>query len=349
MNAPILILYTGGTIGMTQGPDGWQPAAGFDAQIQAAQAQRRDTSVVPWTYIAMEPPIDSSDMTQQHWLAMRDVIVQAVARKACCGVLILHGTDTLVYTAAALSFLLLHLPVPVCVTGAMYPASQDGTDAWDNLFGALQWLHDAPPGGVHVFFDGKLLPGTQATKRSSHHRDAFAVMRQHRAAPSRVIEPAAPTHQPSTGAGQPATARQLARLDYRVMRHPVSLGVLPLFPGLDAAMLDAVLNTGVAGLVLELYGSGTGPAGDAHFLDTLRQAHAHGVVFVGISQCAGGVMDGAHYAAANRLLQTGVLPSGPMTREAALGKLFSLLGAGLLGDQVASWWPLDLCGEWGSW
>jgi len=355
MTAPILILYTGGTIGMTPGPDGWQPAAGFDARIRAAEALRRDACAVPWTYVAVEPPIDSSNVTQQHWLAMREAIVRTVARAECRGVLILHGTDTLAHTAAALSFLLLDLPVPVCVTGAMHPASQADTDAWDNLFGALRWLHHAPPGGVHVFFHGKLLAGTRATKRSSRHRDAFAVMRWDDAAHAANIANA--THATNTATeNTTATANvntsvapreAIARLDYRVVRKPVPLGVLPLYPGVDAAMLDAVLHTGVSGLVLELYGSGTGPTDDARFLDALRAARARGVVLVGISQCPCGVMDGAHYAAGNHLLQAGVLPSGPMTREAALGKLFGLLGAGLSADQAAQWWPLDLCGEWG--
>jgi len=331
MTAPILILYTGGTIGMTLGPEGWQPAAGFDAQIRAAQTTRGHTLDVPWTYAAMTPPIDSANVAQPHWLAMRDVIVQAVSRAACSGVLILHGTDTLAYTAAALSFLLLGLPVPVCVTGAMHPASQTDTDAWDNLFGALQWLRNAPPGGVHVVFDGKALPGVQTTKRFSDRRDAFAAMRQTKT-----------LHTPNTVPDQ-----TIARLDYRVVRKPVPLAVLPLTPGLDAAVLQSLLDTGVSGLVLELYGSGTGPTDDARFLDVLRQAHRRGVMLAGISQCPCGVMDGARYAAGSRMLQCGVLPGGPMTREAALGKLFGLLGAGLSADQATHWWPLDLCGEWG--
>jgi len=342
MTAPILILYTGGTIGMTLGPDGWQPAAGFDTRIRAVEAQRRDACAVPWIYLAVEPPIDSSNITQQHWLAMREEIVRAVSNGECGGVLILHGTDTLAHTAAVLSFLLLDLPVPVCVTGAMHPASQADTDAWDNLFGALQWLRHAPPGGVHVFFHGKALPGTQATKRSSHHRDAFAVLRRNDAA--HATSPAT-ANTLSRASAAPRAA--IARLDYRVIRKPVSLGVLPLYPGVDAAVLDAVLHTGVSGLVLELYGSGTGPTDDVRFLDALRAARARGVVLVGISQCPYGVMDGAHYAAGNRMLQAGVLASGPMTREAALGKLLGLLGAGLSADQAAQWWPLNVCGEWG--
>jgi len=334
VRAPVLILYTGGTIGMTRGADGWQPASGFDAHIRAAQTARCQTPMPPWTYLAVEPPIDSANMTQQHWLAMRDVIVQAVACRQCGGVLILHGTDTLAYTAAALSFLLLGLPVPVCVTGSMVPASEPGTDAWGNLFDALQWLPAAPPGGVHVVFDGKRLPGVRTTKRFSNRPDAFALMR--------------PTAR--GGAGSAAAMRasvDLRPVDYTVARTPVPLGVLPLYPGMDAAVLDGLLATGVRCVVLELFGNGTGPTDDARFLAVLQRARQDGVVVVGISQCPSGEVDSAQYAAASGLVQAGVLPGGAMTREAALGKLFGLLGAGLSADQVRQWWTRDLCGEWG--
>jgi len=382
VRAPVLILYTGGTIGMTLGADGWQPASGFDAHIRAAQTARCQTPMPPWTYLAVEPPIDSANMTQPHWLAMRDVIVQAVARRQCGGVLILHGTDTLAYTAAALSFLLLGLPVPVCVTGSMIPASAPSTDAWGNLFDALQWLSAAPPGGVHVAFDGKRLPGVWVTKRFSDRPDAFVVMRptvkdalnkssgQAGAADRDGLQGANRSRSlcydedlqrgraraliqsiPKGGAGNAAAATRasvdLHPVDYTVARIPVPLGVQPLYPGMDAAVFDGLLATGVRGVVLELYGSGTGPTDDARFLAALQRARQDGVVVVGISQCPSGQVEGAQYAAASRLVQTGVLPGGAMTREAALGKLFGLLGAGLSADHVRQWWRRDLCGEWG--
>jgi len=331
--APVLILYTGGTIGMEPGPDGWQAASRFDAQIRARlicddhDDTWRRSAMPAWRYIAMDPPIDSANMTQQHWLRMRDIIVQAVEQDACSAVLILHGTDTLAYTAAALSFLLLELPVPVCITGAMHPARVENTDAWENLFGALQWLPDAAAGTVHVFFDGKAYPATRVTKGFNDRRDAFVALR-----PIRT----------DTNLPDP-----LLGLAYPVMRKPVHLGILPLYPGVDVTVLQALLDTGVRGLVLELYGSGTSPVDDAHFLEALSQARRRGIVLVGISQCPGGVVDPEQYATASRMLQSGVLPSGPMTREAALGKLFGLLGAGLVVEQVVRWWPVNICGEWG--
>jgi len=339
--APILILYTGGTIGMTLGAEGWQPAAGFDVQIRAAQMAHFQAPVLPWIYLALEPPIDSANMRPSHWLAMRDVIVQTVESGDCSGVVVLHGTDTLAYTASALSFLLLDLPVAVAVTGSMQPASVAGTDAWTNLFGAVRWIRTAPPGAVAVVFGGKVLPGVRATKRFSHRHAAFVAMREGGSTP--------PLSGMAEGGGQRAeqqTMAQRAQIDYRVARTTVPLAVLPLYPGIDAHVLQALLATDVRGVVLELYGSGTGPADDAHFVEVLRAAHVRGVVWVGVSQCPSGSVDSAQYAAANRLAQAGLIPSGSMTREAALGKLFALLGAGLSVDQVRAWWQQDLCGEW---
>jgi len=351
-HAPILILYTGGTIGMTLGDEGWQPAAGFDAQIRAAQTAHFQEPVLPWMYLAVEPPIDSANMTQPHWLAMRDVIVETVESGDCSGVVVLHGTDTLAYTAAALSFLLLDLPVAVAVTGSIQPASVAGTDAWNNLFGAAQWLRTASPGAVAVVFGGKVLPGVRATKRFSHRHDAFVAMREHGDYTPRVQTVGgqsvahAPLPQVGEGVGERAADPIITSIDYRVARQTVPLAVLPLYPGINAKVLQALLATGVRGVVLELYGSGTGPSDDTYFLEALRAAHARGVVLVGISQCSSGSVDSAQYAAANRLAQAGVIPSGAMTREAALGKLFSLLGAGLSVDQLRLWWQQDLCGEW---
>ena len=134
-------------------------------------------------------------------------------------------------------------------------------------------------------------------------------------------------------------------LHYRRPRRAVALAVLPLFPGLGAAQLRAVLASGVQGVLLECYGSGTGPADDAEFLAALREARQRGVVLGAISQCPLGHVDFAVYAAGSALAEAGLVSGGGMTREAALGKLFGLLGAGLPAAEVERLFALDLCGE----
>lgn len=320
----ILLLYTGGTIGMQQSATGLAPASGFDSRILARQ-QEQSLDLPHWQFHALQPPIDSANMNQHHWLAMAEAIRHAVEADGCEGVLVLHGTDTLAYSAAALSFLLLGLPLPVLLTGSMLPADAPGSDAWANLFGAMQALQAGMAPGVRLYFHGRTLHGARASKLGTATLDAFDV---------------APRLRQSERAAQiPAT------LDYRQQRQPVNLAVLPLYPGIQAAQLQALLDTGVQGLLLECYGSGTGPAEDDQLLTALHSAHRRGVVLVAISQCPQGHVEFGLYAAGSKLARTGLISGGGMTREAALGKLFALLGAGLSQVEVERWFALDLCGE----
>ncbi|MBM7063424.1 asparaginase [Pseudomonas sp. UL073] len=322
----ILILYTGGTIGMQMSADGLAPASGFEARLRAQQALEEDGDQLPeWRFRELLPLIDSANMTQGHWLAMRAAILAGLDEDDCDSVLVLHGTDTLAYSAAALSFLLLGLPQPVLLTGSMQPAGVDGGDAWPNLFGALRMLQLGQRPGVQVFFDGRLLHGARVGKLRSDAFDAFTVL-------------------PRQRHGQ--RAEQLpATLDHRQPHHAVRLAVQPLYPGLGAEQLRALLDSGVAALLLECYGSGTGPSDNAELLAVLSDAHARGVVLAAISQCPQGHVEFGVYAAGSRLQQTGLVSGGGMTREAALAKLFALLGAGLCQAEVEHWFALDLCGE----
>ena len=320
-----LILYTGGTIGMHASAAGLVPASGFEARLRAEAAQRPAASSLEWRFHEIAPPIDSANMSQAHWLAMRDLIVEATEAGVCNGVLILHGTDTLAYSAAALSFLLLGLPVPIVLTGSMLPAGAPHSDAWDNLFGALLHLTQGTAPGVHLFFHGHLLQGTRVTKRSSEQFDAFA----------EALRPVA----------HPEPRLNLPTLDFRVRRREVNLACLPLYPGLRAEHVQALIDSGLQALLLECYGSGTGPTDNAALMSVLSQAHARGVVLAAISQCPEGQVHFGTYAAGSRLAECGVISGGGMTREAALAKLFALLGAGLEPLVVETLFQHDLCGE----
>ncbi|MGL4316671.1 MAG: asparaginase [Pseudomonas sp.] len=321
----LLVLYTGGTIGMQMSESGLAPASGFEARLRAEQQAHPERPAPAWMFRELTPPLDSANMTQGHWLAMRDAIVQAVNEDGCDAVLLLHGTDTLAYSAAALSFLLLGLPVPIVLTGSMQPAGVAGSDAWPNLFGALALLARGVAPGVHLYFNGQLLHGARACKLKSEAFDAFV------------------DHQ------RPRHARHLdelpTALNYRQPRQPVRLAVQPLFPGLDAEQLRAVLGSGVQAVLLECYGSGTGPSDNPAILAVLSEAHARGVVLAAISQCPQGHVEFGVYAAGSALAASGLVSGSGMGREAALGKLFSLLGAGLAQAEVERLFVLDLCGE----
>ena len=321
----VMVLYTGGTIGMQASENGLAPASGFEARMAEQLAALPDRVVPQWSFREMSPLIDSANMTPAYWQRLREAVVDAVEAQGCDAVLILHGTDTLAYSAAAMSFQLLGLNSPVVFTGSMLPAGVPDSDAWENVNGALQALGQGLTAGVHLYFHGELLEPTRCAKIRSFGRNPFAALNRSR--------------------GGEAASALPAALDYRQPRKLADVAVLPLFPGIGAAQLDGLIDSGIQGLVLECFGNGTGPSDNADFLASLQRAHQKGVVVVAITQCHEGGVELDVYEAGSRLRGVGVLSGGGMTREAAFGKLHALLGAGLDGDEVRRLVELDVCGE----
>ena len=331
MNAPtypaaqhVMVLYTGGTIGMQASANGLAPAAGFEARMRDYLNSQPTLTVPAWRFREMTPLIDSANMTPAYWQNLREAVVDAIDQ-GCDSVLILHGTDTLAYSAAAMSFQLLGLRAPVVFTGSMLPAGVPDSDAWEHLGDSLVALGQGLAPGVHLYFHGERLAPTRCAKIRSFGRHPFAALKRQ---------------------GGAARAQTLpAQLDYRQARQLAKVGVLPLFPGIGAELLDGVLASGIQALVLECFGSGTGPSDNPHFLASLQRAHEQGIVLVAITQCHEGGVELDVYEAGSRLRGVGVLSGGGMTREAAFGKLNALLGAGLDSAEVRRLVELDLCGE----
>ncbi len=319
----VMVLYTGGTIGMQASANGLAPASGFETRMREQLANQ---PVPAWRFREMVPLIDSANMTPAYWQRLRSAVIEAVDQ-GCDAVLILHGTDTLAYSAAAMSFQLLGLPVPVVFTGSMLPAGVPDSDAWENVSGALHALGAGLAPGVHLHFHGALLAPTACAKIRSFGRNPFAALnRQGGVARVKSIPPA---------------------LDYRQPKALANVGVLPLVPGIAAAQLDALLDSGIQALILECFGSGTGPSDNAEFLASLKRAQDNAIVVVAITQCHEGGVELDVYEAGSRLRGVGVLSGGGMTREAAFGKLNALLGAGLDNAEVRRLVETNLCGELG--
>ncbi|MFJ7144625.1 MAG: asparaginase [Pseudomonas protegens] len=321
----VMVLYTGGTIGMQASANGLAPASGFEARMREYLHSQPELVVPNWRFREMAPLIDSANMTPDYWQRLREAVVDAVDVQGCDSVLILHGTDTLAYSAAAMSFQLLGLPARVLFTGSMLPAGVPDSDAWENLSGALVALGQGLAPGVQLYFHGELLAPTRCAKIRSFGRHPFAALQRQ-------------------GGGTKAEAIPAA-LDYRQARQLAKVGVLPLFPGIGAELLDGVLDSGIQALVLECFGSGTGPSDNPAFLASLKRAQEQGIVVVAVTQCHEGGVELDIYEAGSRLRGVGVLSGGGMTREAAFGKLNALLGAGLESAEVRRLVELDLCGE----
>ena len=321
----VMVLYTGGTIGMQASANGLAPASGFEARMREYLHSQPELVVPQWRFREMSPLIDSANMSPTYWQQLREAVVDAVDVQGCDSVLILHGTDTLAYSAAAMSFQLLGLQARVCFTGSMLPAGVADSDAWENLGGALVALGHGVAPGVHLYFHGELLDPTRCAKVRSFGRHPFKRLERQ-------------------GGGAKASAVPM-QLGYQQPRQLAKVAVMPLFPGIGAEQLDGVLNSGIQGLVLECYGSGTGPSDNPEFLAALSRARDKGVVVVAVTQCHEGGVELDVYEAGSRLRGVGVLSGGGMTREAAFGKLHALLGAGLDTAEVQRLVELDLCGE----
>ena len=321
----VMVLYTGGTIGMQASANGLAPASGFEARMAGQLAEQPELVVPEWCFREMAPLIDSANMTPAYWLRLRTAIIEAIEQDGCDSVLVLHGTDTLAYSAAAMCFQLLGLPAPVVFTGSMLPAGVTDSDAWENISGALTALAQGQPHGVQLYFHGELLAPTRCAKVRSFGRNPFVAL---------------------TRNGGAAKADALPKaLAYNQPRREACVGVLPLVPGIGAAQLDGLLASGIQALVLECFGSGTGPSDNPAFLASLQRAQENGIVVVAITQCHEGGVELDVYEAGSRLRGAGVLSGGGMTREAAFGKLHALLGSGLALADVRRLVELDVCGE----
>ena len=314
----VMVLYTGGTIGMQASANGLAPASGFEARMREQLANQPAPA---WRFREMAPLIDSANMTPAYWQRLRVAVIEA-ADEGCDAVLILHGTDTLAYSAAAMSFQLLGLQAPVLFTGSMLPAGVPDSDAWENVSGALAALGEGLAPGVQLFFHGALMAPTRCAKIRSFGRHPFAALQRN---------------------ADMAKAQTLpAALDYRQPKALANVGVLPLVPGIAAGQLEALIDSGIQALILECFGSGTGPSDNPAFLEGLQRARDNGVVVVAITQCHEGGVELDVYEAGSRLRGVGVLSGGGMTREAAFGKLHALIGAGLATDEIRCLVELDL-------
>lgn len=332
----VYIAYTGGTIGMCQRADGsYAPAPGYLASLMAELPELRDARAP--IYTVNEYPVlrDSANMTPQDWTDIAQDI--ASVYDDYDGFVVLHGTDTMAYTAAALAFMLRNLHKPVILTGSQIPLCELRSDARDNLLTALLIAAYESIPEVCLSFGTRLLRGCRAVKVNASGLDAFL---------SPNLPPLA-----TIGITIEIERRLVRRaptsdmpLGVQPIDPDVRIGALRLFPGMSAAMVASVLAP-LRGLVIEAYGSGNGPDGNSELLDVLTAASARGVVIVICTQCVRGAVHLGAYATGASLARSGAISGGDMTVEAALAKLFYLFSAGHDADEVRVLMQQDLRGE----
>ena len=335
----LLIIYTGGTIGMTENPETHtlQP---FDFSHLIDNVPKVKMLDYEIDNIQFDPPIDSANMTPAHWAQIARAIDEHYDRYD--GFVVLHGTDTMAYTASALSFMLENLHKPVIITGSQLPIGEVRTDGEENLITALQVAaavdHDGEPQvqEVAILFENYLWRGNRSTKMSADNFSAFQSNNYPELAKIGLDIHFKTDHLYRSPSRRPLKVH--CEMDPAVM-------FLQLNPGITPSTLRHLLATpGIKGIVLKTYGAGNCPS-DAWFLEAIKHAVDSGIVIVNVTQCVNGGVDDSLYATGSSLANTGVINGHDITSEAAITKLMYLFGMGLDAPTVSRYMRYSLCGE----
>jgi len=336
MSSPrILIAYTGGTIGMRRSGQGWVPEAGYLPHWLREAPLFHQAGMPEFEIQESEPLLDSAEMASEDWSRIARGIDRNYDRYD--GFVVLHGTDTMAYTASALAFMLEGLGKPVILTGSQLPLSEPRSDGVNNLVNSLLIAagHRLPE--VCLYFHGKLYRGCRSVKVNCRGFEAFDSPNM--APLGRVgvdIDIAWPLVRPDES--DAAGLRIQTELDTRV-------AVLWLFPGITGDIVRNFLAPPLRGVVLQSFGVGNGPVRNEGFLSALEEAHARGVVIVDCTQCLRGGVEIDSYASAVAMAGAGAVSGYDMTAEATLAKLSYLFGKGISAAEVRSLVGTDLRGE----
>ena len=334
----ILIIYTGGTIGMKQNPETGALIPFNFNQIEIEVPELKKFHYKLET-ISFNPPVDSSDISPDFWVKLAITIKENYDKYD--GFVILHGTDTMSFTASALSFMLQNLDKPVILTGSQLPIGMLRTDGKENLISAIEIAAASRNGQplvpeVCIFFENRLFRGNRTTKHNAEHFNAFRSDNY-----PNLAEAGINIKYNFAFIHYPTNKRELiihTNLDN-------SIGVLKLFPGITPNVVDSVLNaTDVKSIILETFGSGNAPS-LSWFLDKIRDAVSRGVVIVNVTQCHAGSVDMEKYENGLILKKAGVISGYDITFEAAVAKLMLLLGRKLDNSSLEQELVKSISGE----
>lgn len=328
----IYIAYTGGTIGMQKSKHGYIPISGY-LQKQILKMPEFYSQEMP-NFIIKEydPLIDSSNMTPIEWQIIADDIGKNYNKYD--GFIILHGTDTMAYTASALSFMLENLEKPIIVTGSQIPLSEIRSDGRQNLLNSLLMAANYPINEVTLFFHHRLYRGNRTTKSCTDSFDAFS----------------SPNLKPLLEVGvnirffykEKLKKNQKKLKVYQIAPQPIS--IITIYPGISSQVIQNFLLYPVKALILCTYGIGNAPQ-SREFLKELHLAYEKHIIIVNLTQCTSGRVDMNGYATGSSLMKVGVISGYDLTIESALTKLHFLLSQNISKENIRFQMQNNLRGE----
>lgn len=338
MERSILIIYTGGTIGMVNDPETGALCPFNFEQIAKAVPEIKEFGFAIDSYTLPEI-IDSSDLKPDLWEKLCRIISNNYEKY--CGFVILHGTDTMAYSASALSFMLGNLSKPVIFTGSQLPIGTIRTDGRENLITAIEiaaaYMEDkAVVPEVCILFGDKLFRGNRTTKVNAESFDAFQSFNYPPLAEIGIhihYNYGAIDYSPRT-----ESLTTFTTMDTRI-------AILQLFPGLLPEVIEAIINApGLKGLILETYGSGNAPTNEA-FLRKIKEASDKRIIIYNVTQCLGGTVEMGRYETSRQLLKFGVSSGYDITREAAICKIMHLLSKHKDTNEIKKYLNSSIKGE----
>ena len=318
---------------MCRTPNGYAPVSGYLADAIAGISDMQRPEAPLFDLYEMSPLLDSSDVTVREWNKIGEIIYENYS--SYDGFVVLHGTDTMAYTASALSFMLEGLNKPVVLTGSQIPLSEIRSDGRDNLVTSMLVAADGIASEVCLYFSGKLLRGNRSVKMSADHLVAFDSPNYPHLADVGI----------SIAYNRSAIAKTTERRLHLQRLSEIPIGVLKVFPGIQFGLFETIMTEKLSGIVLETFGSGNIPSYGGELIPMISKAFEGGAVVAVCSQCPSGTVTLGAYETSSRLKRAGAVSAFDMTTEAAVTKLNYLFSLDISKENVKAMMEESLRGE----